>query len=796
MALVLPKAGPTSEERHLYDILKLIFPLDKIYRNVQKGHSLSYLSTGKFMEFDIWIPKYKLCFEFQDAYHYMTTWYYQNPQSHIKQKDNIKQSAALKHGMSLILVPCWWDGTMERLLSSIVFQRPDIAFQQHIVDPIDLNPPENFSPYAIPHIGELMLASFPQPNFRASYYNYPWWMGEKYDGIRFCWNSVLKKAYSRSGKMLTLSPAFTKMLPREFIDSELWFGRGQFSHTYLIVHGILNAHWDFLRVVAFDVPSLHHQKKHYERRYEVLLKSVPDTHPFSVVAVRALCDYGSIGWYAQHIIDNEGEGVILQKCGSLYEHGRSLSLLKLKAVQEDQEAIVVGISSQNAVALKLPNGSSLVVPPHDVYISAPSVGDIVTFAYESGPKKESPLNPRIYRIRYDLKWDEVLYNFQRDKRYLNNVSYTKELSVNPLSTWTQDRIQAYIQNFLKTKVSPEKSNWRSLFKSFSQSKSGKAIVGKFKNLFLTTFNYLFPGKSDASLAQQLYYRVENRRKFFEDYAKTHKFNPLLPQNWYKQPITSIMTTKGANGVIHYHNYSVSSALCDLFPDIGIDRTKFHFREFVSITPENRRKVFRSYARDNGFDPLIPENWYSQPIHRIMATKGISTVLAYHNQSVPTALLDLFPNIGLEKDKFFQQNIWNKISHRRKFFEDYARENKFDPLIPSNWYHLPVSVFLSTKGASRVLTYHNNSLAQGLLDLFPDIGFERAKFRHNTWTTTSNRRHFFENYAMTNGFDPLQHENWSMQPKSKIIGVKGAHNVLSYHNHSISQALRELFPDMR
>ena len=30
------------------------------------------------------------------------------------------------------------------------------------------------------------------------------------------------------------------------------------------------------------------------------------------------------------IVENEGEGVILRRKGSLYEHGRSLSLLKLK----------------------------------------------------------------------------------------------------------------------------------------------------------------------------------------------------------------------------------------------------------------------------------------------------------------------------------------------------------------------------------------------------------------------------------------------------------------------------------
>lgn len=34
--------------------------------------------------------------------------------------------------------------------------------------------------------------------------------------------------------------------------------------------------------------------------------------------------------------------------------------------------------------------------------------------------------------------------------------------------------------------------------------------------------------------------------------------------------------------------------------------------------------------------------------------------------------------------------WGKIENRRKFFEDYAKEKGFDPLVPHNWYRLPRS----------------------------------------------------------------------------------------------------------
>lgn len=39
--------------------------MTNIYRKVQKSIDIKNPSSGKFMEFDFWIPKYQLCFEFQ-----------------------------------------------------------------------------------------------------------------------------------------------------------------------------------------------------------------------------------------------------------------------------------------------------------------------------------------------------------------------------------------------------------------------------------------------------------------------------------------------------------------------------------------------------------------------------------------------------------------------------------------------------------------------------------------------------------------------------------------------------------
>jgi hypothetical protein len=96
-------------------------------------------------------------------------------------------------------------------------------------------------------------------------------------------------------------------------------------------------------------------------------------------------------------------------------------------------------------------------------------------------------------------------------------------------------------------------------------------------------------------------------------------------------------------------------------------------------------------------------------------------------------------------------MWGDMKNRRQFFEQYAVVNKFDPLIPNNWYRqaiykimldkvllfslisaLPfyLSIYLSphtlSQDASKVVGHHNNSVSKALLDLFPEIGLQKSK----------------------------------------------------------------------
>ena len=86
--------------------------------------------------------------------------------------------------------------------------------------------------------------------------------------------------------------------------------------------------------------------------------------------------------------------------------------------------------------------------------------------------------------------------------------------------------------------------------------------------------------------------------------------------------------------------SVSKALLEAFPNIGLEKSKFAWTKCTSLSPrlpffiilslsyfivswhttESRRIFFERYAEQQGFDPLNPDYWYSQSRDKILTVK--------------------------------------------------------------------------------------------------------------------------------------------------------------------------------
>ena len=106
------------------------------------------------------------------------------------------------------------------------------------------------------------------------------------------------------------------------------------------------------------------------------------------------------------------------------------------------------------------------------------------------------------------------------------------------------------------------------------------------------------------------------------------------------------------------------------------------------------------------------NLQLQPVKTLIyISQRLRKVITAYNGSISATLIALFPEIGLAKSKFLQSNflpfisffvffsystfsfdhiniwtvLWRDRSVRRRFMENYAQRNGFDPLTPYHWY---------------------------------------------------------------------------------------------------------------
>lgn len=136
-----------------------------------------------------------------------------------------------------------------------------------------------------------------------------------------------------------------------------------------------------------------------------------------------------------------------------------------------------------------------------------------------------------------------------------------------------------------------------------------------------------------------------------------------------------------------------------------------------------RLYFENFAKGKGLDPLRAKTWYQYSeefaqtkvffifycyfyvfiIILIVFTQSAKTILGKFKGGYYQALKHLFPEIKFnikflrrmrhnnnnnkrkKELNFIYIAMWHNVENRRKFFEEYAQENGFDPLVPDEWY---------------------------------------------------------------------------------------------------------------
>ncbi|CAF2639952.1 unnamed protein product [Rotaria sp. Silwood2] len=246
-----------------------------------------------------------------------------------------------------------------------------------------------------------------------------WWMSEKLDGVRAYWNG--KNFYSRQGNLFHAPDFFKAALPKVPLDGEIWCGRGLFQKCVSIVKKqadkVVPDDYKLLTYLIFDAPS--HGGK-YEDRMKWLQANIPqdDDKCFATVVGIKKCEgLAQLKQFLADVNKAGGEGIMLRKPGSLYEHKRSTTLLKVKTFH-DEEALVIGhkpskslVGMVGALECELTNGKRFDVGSGltmDQRRKAPKIGSIITFKFQELSNNGHPRFPVFLRVRTDLTWNDVL----------------------------------------------------------------------------------------------------------------------------------------------------------------------------------------------------------------------------------------------------------------------------------------------------------------------------------------------------------------------------------------------------
>jgi len=92
-------------------------------------------------------------------------------------------------------------------------------------------------------------------------------------------------------------------------------------------------------------------------------------------------------------------------------------------------------------------------------------------------------------------------------------------------------------------------------------------------------------------------------------------------------------------------------------------------------------------------------------------------VAHHDGKVSKALKDLFPEVTWGTSNQFKSQVWQDVTNRRRFFEEFAQEYKFNPYVLNNWDGHSKKLILLKKHVHSVMKFHQGNVNTTIRDLF-------------------------------------------------------------------------------
>lgn len=228
----------------------------------------------------------------------------------------------------------------------------------------------------------------------------PYWVSEKLDGVRAVWDGGQLRL--RSGNPIHAPAWFTRALPAQKLDGELWIGRGKFDRLSSIVRKAEpdDAEWREVKYMLFELPDA---PGTFSRRIKAMAQLVARAGQFRVA------DAAELQRRLDTVVKAGGEGLMLHRADALYRGGRSDDMLKLKPWDDAEAVVLAHLPGQGKYAGKL--GSLLVQLPDGRHLrigsgfsdaqraDPPPVGASITYRYRGLSATGLPRFATFLRVR-------------------------------------------------------------------------------------------------------------------------------------------------------------------------------------------------------------------------------------------------------------------------------------------------------------------------------------------------------------------------------------------------------------
>merc|ERR1712137_109999 len=120
----LTMRGKRASQRWLFLEVQRLFPGEEVVEDFLYS---AERESGLAIEFDVFVPSYRLALEYQGYHHYNELPAFGSLELY-QQRDEEKQQLAARHQISLVAVPFSWDNSLPALQELIRQQCPSISF--------------------------------------------------------------------------------------------------------------------------------------------------------------------------------------------------------------------------------------------------------------------------------------------------------------------------------------------------------------------------------------------------------------------------------------------------------------------------------------------------------------------------------------------------------------------------------------------------------------------------------------------------------------------------------------------